>query len=74
MRAAAKQLTLDTNGDGKTDQYGFSSDLWDMELFWSEAIWAFGGEMINADYTQTQLGEPKGAPGLAVVPRYDMCG
>lgn len=59
LRAAAKQLTLDKNGDGKTDQYGFSCDLWDMELCWSEAIWAYGGQVINADYTKTLLGEPQ---------------
>jgi multiple sugar transport system substrate-binding protein len=58
LRAAAKQLTNDNNGDGKTDQYGFSCDLWDMELCWSEAIWSYGGEIVNADYTKTLLGEP----------------
>jgi multiple sugar transport system substrate-binding protein len=59
LRAAAKQLTKDNNNDGKTDQYGFSCDLWDMELCWSEAIWSNGGEILNADYTKTLLGEPK---------------
>jgi multiple sugar transport system substrate-binding protein len=59
LRSAAKKLTLDTNGDGKTDQYGFYCDLWDMELCWSEAIWSYGGEVINTDYTKTLLGEPK---------------
>jgi multiple sugar transport system substrate-binding protein len=59
LRAAAKKLALDKNGDGTIDQYGFSCDLWDMELCWSEAIWAYGGDVINADHTKTQLGEPK---------------
>jgi multiple sugar transport system substrate-binding protein len=58
LRETAKKLTLDQDGDGKTDQYGFYADLWDMELFWSEAIWAFGGEIISADQTQTLIGEP----------------
>ena len=58
LRTAAKSLTIDKNGDGTVDQWGFSSDLWDMELFWSEAIWSWGGEVINADHTQTLLGEP----------------
>jgi len=58
LRTAAKSLTIDKNGDGTVDQWGFSSDLWDMELFWSEAIWSWGGEVINADYTQTLVGEP----------------
>lgn len=58
LRNAAKQLTLDSNGDGKIDQFGFYSDLWDMELIWSEAIWAYGGDVINADHTKTLIGEP----------------
>ncbi|MCJ7529731.1 MAG: sugar ABC transporter substrate-binding protein [Anaerolineales bacterium] len=59
FREIAKKLTKDKNGDGKTDQYGFSADLWDMELFWSEAIWGFGGDIINADRTKTLVGEPQ---------------
>jgi len=58
FRTAAKSLTIDKNGDGTIDQWGFTSDLWDMELFWSEAIWSWGGEVINADHTQTLVGEP----------------
>jgi multiple sugar transport system substrate-binding protein len=57
LRATAQKLTLDTNGDGKIDQYGFAPDLWDMELFWSEAIWAYGGDIINADHTKTLIGD-----------------
>jgi multiple sugar transport system substrate-binding protein len=30
-----------------------------MELCWGEAIWAYGGDVINSDYTQTLIGEPK---------------
>lgn len=57
MREAAKKLTQDTNGDGKVDQWGFTADLWDMELFWSEAIWSYGGEVISQDYSKTLLAE-----------------
>jgi multiple sugar transport system substrate-binding protein len=59
LRNAAKQLTKDSNSDGKIDQFGFYSDLWDMELIWSEGIWAYGGDIINADHTKTLIGEPK---------------
>jgi multiple sugar transport system substrate-binding protein len=59
LRAASKKLTLDKNGDGKIDQYGFYADLWDMELIWSEAIWANGGDIVNADHTKTLVGEPQ---------------
>ena len=58
LRQASKDLTLDTNGDGTTDQYGFTADLWDMELAWSSAIWAYGGDIFSADRTQTLIGEP----------------
>lgn len=59
LREASKKLTKDSNGDGKTDQFGFYSDLWDMELIWSEAIWAYGGDIVSADHTKTLIGEPK---------------
>ena len=59
LRTAAKQLTLDENGDGAPEQWGLALDLWDMELFWSEAIWSHGGEVISPDYTKTLLGEPE---------------
>ena len=59
LRAAAKKLTVDGDGDGKAEQYGFAADLWDMELFWGAAIWGYGGEVLSADNSKTLLGEPK---------------
>src|SRR5258706_10161269 len=58
LRNAAKSLTK-TGSDGKTTQYGFYSDLWDMELIWSEGIWAYGGDVINADHTKTLVCDHK---------------
>lgn len=57
LRTAAKSLTKIDSG-GKVTQFGFYSDLWDMELIWSEAIWANGGEILNADHTKTLIAEP----------------
>ncbi len=57
LRNAAKSLTK-VGADGKTTQYGFYADPWDMELIWSEAIWAYGGDVISADHTKTLIGEP----------------
>jgi multiple sugar transport system substrate-binding protein len=57
LLAAAKTLTKDNDSDGKIDQYGISTDTWDMELFWSEAIWAYGGEIISEDHSKTLIGE-----------------
>jgi multiple sugar transport system substrate-binding protein len=70
VREMAKKLTLDKDGDGKTDQYGFSCDLWDMELCWSEAIWSYGGEVVSADFTKTLLGDEKARPAWQLF--YDM--
>lgn len=58
LRSAAKALTK-VGPDGKVTQFGFSADLWDMELIWSEAIWAYGGDIISDDHTKTLVGEPK---------------
>jgi multiple sugar transport system substrate-binding protein len=59
LRATAKALTKDTKGDGKTDQFGYVIDPWDFEGGMSEIIWAYGGDLINADHTKTMLGDPK---------------
>lgn len=59
LRATAKALTRDTNGDGKIDQFGYEIDPYDFEPGMSEIIWAYGGDLINADHTKTLLGEPK---------------
>jgi multiple sugar transport system substrate-binding protein len=53
-----QKLTKDRDGDGTTDQFAIWSDLWDMELYWASAIWQNEGEILNADYTKTLLGEP----------------
>ncbi len=64
LRTASKQLTKEV--DGKT-QYGFYFDQWDMEPGWSEALWSYGGDIISADHTQTLVGSPRIAPGMADV-------
>ncbi len=58
LKEAAKKLTLDSNGDGKIDQYGLWTDVWDMELFWSEVIWSYGGDIVSTDHTKTLVGDP----------------
>jgi multiple sugar transport system substrate-binding protein len=70
LRATAGQLTKDINGDGKTEQYGFTFDMWDMEPGWSEALWSYGGDIINADHTQTLIGSPQARQAWQLL--YDM--
>jgi multiple sugar transport system substrate-binding protein len=67
LRGVAKKLTLDKNNDGKIDQYGFWTDVWDMELFWSEALWSYGGEIISSDHTKTLIGEPNARKGWEMI-------
>ncbi len=67
LLTAAKALTIDSNSDGKIEQYGFWTDTWDMELFWSEAIWAYGGDIISADHTKTLIGEPPAREAWAYI-------
>jgi len=56
LRKTAKELTKEVEGK---KQWGFTTDLWDMELFWSSNIWGHGGDIISADHAQTLIGEPK---------------
>ncbi len=69
LRAAAKKLTL-IGSDGKTTQYGFSFDMYDMEPGWSEALWSYGGDILNADHTKTLIGDPAARTAWQLL--YDM--
>ncbi len=59
-----QQLTIDENGDGLPEQWGFYTETTDMENFWSEAVWQNGGEIISDDRTQTLLGSDEAVGGL----------
>lgn len=64
LRTAADALTLDTNGDGKTDQWGIGTELWDMEPFWGPVVYAYGGDIINSDYNHTMMTEGSARDGF----------
>ncbi|MCD6218767.1 sugar ABC transporter substrate-binding protein [Candidatus Calescamantes bacterium] len=58
----AKQLTLDTDGDGKIDQFGFGS----CSSFWSISPWglhlvikSFGGELYSQDLEKCLIDTPE---------------
>jgi len=52
--AAARKLTKDTDGDGRTDQWGTSLDQ-----FWQSYIYQNGGSIVSADFKKCTLNEPK---------------
>ena len=59
-----KQLTIDTNGDGKIDQWGLYTETTDMENAWSEFVWQAGGDILTEDGTKSALDKPESAAGL----------
>ena len=59
LSAAAAALTLDTDGDGSTDQWGISTELWDMEPFWGPVLYSYGAAPISDDHAKTLVGDEK---------------
>jgi multiple sugar transport system substrate-binding protein len=62
LAAAAKKLTLDKNGDGKIDQWGFAVN--NIVWVWAGFVWANGGDVLNADRTKCLLEDPKTVEAL----------
>lgn len=57
---AAGLLTTDTDGDGETDQYGFTANGWPpIHMF----IWQAGGEVITPDLASSPIDSPEAIMG-----------
>jgi multiple sugar transport system substrate-binding protein len=54
----SKKLTKDTDGDGKTDQFGMGP------IWWEGFVWSNGGEIFNEDKTEFLLDEAAATEGL----------
>lgn len=67
MAAAAAKLTLDKDGDGATDQWGLSTEVWDMEPFWGPMVYNHGGEIISADHKTTLMTEGPARDAFAFI-------
>ena len=59
-----KKLTLDTNSDGKPDQWGLYTETSDMENYWSSLVWQNGGDVLAPDGKTTVLGSDQAVGGL----------
>jgi multiple sugar transport system substrate-binding protein len=62
--AVGKQLTLDTNKDGKPDQWGLYTETTDMENYWSSLVWQNGGDILAPDGKSIVLDQPAGSGGI----------
>ena len=60
----AHKLTLDTNSDGKPDQWGFYTETSDMENYWSSLVWQNGGDILAPDGKSTVLGTDQAVGGI----------
>jgi len=58
LRDASKLLTRDHDGDGTPDKYGFVSQ--NSYLLYDPLVHAFGGSILNEDYTQVTLDSAEG--------------
>jgi multiple sugar transport system substrate-binding protein len=59
-----KQLTVDSSGDGKPDQWGFYTETSDMENYWSSLVWQNGGDIIAPDGATTVLNSDAAVGGI----------
>jgi len=59
LRKTSAKLTLDKNSDGKTDQWGFWAEAYDMEPLWGALVWSFGGAVLDPDAGKTLISSPE---------------
>lgn len=57
----ARALTLDTDGDGAIDQWGFINNGWPPPFIF---VWQAGGEPISADFTSSPIDSPEFVEGF----------
>jgi multiple sugar transport system substrate-binding protein len=67
FRAAAKALTIDKDGDGKTDQWGFWAEALDPEPYWGSVIWSHGGEIVDLAAGKTLISSPQATAGFQLI-------
>jgi multiple sugar transport system substrate-binding protein len=59
--ATAMVLTQDTDGDGTTDQWGFTNNGWPPPMIF---VWQAGGELISSDFTSAPIDSPEFVRGF----------
>lgn len=64
--AAAKELTIDEDGDGTPDQYGMV-DMGDNPVPILTTVWSHGGRLFNEDFTEITLDSPETREALQLL-------
>lgn len=67
FREAAKKLTVDKDGDGRPDQWGFQVPIGTSEWTvwtWQTLLWQAGGEFLNKEQTKPAFNSPQGVKAL----------
>jgi multiple sugar transport system substrate-binding protein len=67
FRDAAKKLTIDKDGDGKTDQWGFWAEALDPEPYWGPVIWAYGGDIVDVANGKTLINTDAAKSGFQFI-------
>ena len=62
LRAAAKKLAEDTNGDGKPDKYRYA--VRPNTFHFSQFLFQNGGSLLNAENTKSTFNSPEGVAAL----------
>jgi multiple sugar transport system substrate-binding protein len=70
MREAANALTLDTNGDGKLDQWGLAFEVW--IVTWLHWIWSNGGDLFSKTRPSVRLPSQRPTRRCNIGPTWSM--
>ncbi len=61
FKSAAAELTVDTDGDGQNDQWGFTLNGWPPPQMF---VWQAGGDVITEDLSATPVDSPEAVEGF----------
>lgn len=67
LRATAKMLTIDKDGDGRTDQWGFTADGYGPEALIAPVIRSYGGDLVDVATRKTLLDTSEARAGIALI-------
>jgi multiple sugar transport system substrate-binding protein len=62
FKAMAKRVVRPPSADHPSGVFGVS--FFEKPLYWLPWVWSFGGDVFNADFTQTYLDDPKTMAGI----------